>query len=229
MAKIDKYIAIVKKHIGIQQELAKKYEDSPYRKGQHLESAKNFADLEQFLNEIQKKGTDDTSYLNRGDSARKRLHLTYEDIADLSEEHLKELSLTEADRQDLVVEHIIAQNGGVYSLDKIMVDLFRKTKEFPKRNTITSRLYRMVGKGMIFNVPGKKGVYSTFEMTPDEAKKMFGVDSETEEAASSPAPAAEATSSEKSSEEATSTRRSMFPGKSKFTTGTSPGALNRRF
>ncbi len=44
----------------------------------------------------------------------------------------------------------------------------------------------MVGKGMIYNVPGKKGVYSTYEMTPDEAKKMFGVDVETEEAKAAP-------------------------------------------
>ena len=185
MAKIDKYVAFVKEHIGIQHKLAKKYEDSPYRKGQHLDSAKSFTELEQFLNEIQRNGTDDTSYLNRGNSPLKRLHLTYEDIADLNEDQLKELNLTEADKQDLVVEHIIAQRGGVYSLDKIMVDLFRQTREFPKRSTITSRLYRMVGKGMIYNVPGKKGVYSTYEMTADEAKKMFGVDGETDEPASS--------------------------------------------
>lgn len=196
MAKIDKYVSFVKEHVGIQQRLAKKYDDSPYRKGQHLESAKNFADLAQFLTEIQKRGTGDTSYLNRGDSPLKRLHLTYEDIADLSEDQLKELNINDADKQDLVVEHIIAENGGVYSLDKIMVDLFRQTKEFPKRNTITSRLYRMVGKGIIYNVPGKKGVYSTFEMTPDEAKKMFGVDGDSDDAPtgalSEPAPAAAA-------------------------------------
>ncbi|WP_291851678.1 hypothetical protein [Bradyrhizobium sp.] len=174
MGKIDKYVTFVKDHVAIQQKLAKKYEDTPYRKGQHLESAKGFADLADFLAEIQKKGTGDVSYLNRGDSPLKRLHLTFEDIQDLSEENLKELNITEAERQDLVVEHLIAQNGGIYSLDKIMVDLYRQTKEFPKRGTITSRLYRMVGKGMIYNVPGKKGVYSTFEMTEQEAKKLFG-------------------------------------------------------
>jgi hypothetical protein len=182
MGKIDKYVGFVKDHVAIQQKLAKKYEDTPYRKNQHLDSAKSLSDLADFLTEIQKKGTSDISYLNRGDSLPKRLHLTYEDIQDLSEENLKELNLTEADRQDLVVEHMIAQAGGIYSLDKIMVDLFRQTKEFPKRNTITSRLYRMVGKGMIYNVPGKKGVYSTYEMTEQDAKKMFGnVDGEADD------------------------------------------------
>jgi hypothetical protein len=202
MGKIDKYVTFVKDHVAIQQKLAKKYEDTPYRKGQHIESAKGFADLAEFLAEIQQKGTGDVSYLNRGDSPLKRLHLTYEDIQDLSEENLKELNLTEADRQDLVVEHLIAKNGGVYPLDKIMIDLFRLNKEFPKRNTITSRLYRMVGKGMIYNVPGKKGVYSTFEMTEQEAKKLFGnFDSENEESSTttpneSPAPTPKPTSSQ---------------------------------
>jgi hypothetical protein len=185
--KIENYVAFVKEQVGVQQKLAEKFEDSPFRKGQHLNSAKNFSDLAEFLTKIQTNGTRDTSYLNRGDSLSKRLHLTYEDIQDLSEENLKELNFTEADRQDLVVEHMIAQAGGVYSLDKIMVDLFRQTKEFPKRNTITSRLYRMVGKGMIYNVPGKKGVYSTYEMTEQDAKKLFGnVDGEVEDAPSAP-------------------------------------------
>jgi hypothetical protein len=182
MGKIDKYVDFVKEHVALQHKLAKKYEDSPFRKNQHLDSAKGFSDLGQFLAEIQKKGTGDTSYLNRGDSPLKRLHLTFEDISDLTEDQLRELNLTEADRQDLVVEHMIAQNGGIYSLDKIMVDLFRQTKEFPKRPTIISRLYRMVGKGMIYNVPGKKGVYSTYEMTEQDVKKLFGnVDGEIDE------------------------------------------------
>jgi hypothetical protein len=187
MGKIDKYAAFVKEQIGVQQKLALKYEDSPFRKGQHLESAKNLSDLSDFLGEIQKRGTGDTSYLYRGDSPLKRLHLTYEDIKDLTDEQLRELNLTDPDRQDLIVEHMIAQNGGYYSLDKIMVDLFRETKKFPQRKEIISRLYRMVAKGMIYNVPGKKGVYSTYEMTELEAKKLFGTDGETEE----PTPTAE--------------------------------------
>jgi hypothetical protein len=85
---------------------------------------------------------------------------------------------------------MIAQDGGVLSLDKIMVELYRRTREIPKRTTITSRLYRMAQKGMIYNVPGKKGIYSTYEMTEQDAKKMFGqFDGETEEAAATPAPA----------------------------------------
>jgi len=94
VAKIDKYAAFVKDQVGVQQKLAVKYEDSPFRKGQHLDSAKNFGELADFLAEIQKKGTSDTSYLYRADTPLKRLHLTYEDIKDLTEEQLRELNLT---------------------------------------------------------------------------------------------------------------------------------------
>jgi hypothetical protein len=196
MGKIDRYVSFVKKQVEVQQKLAEKYEDTPFRKAQHLETARSYADLGTFLTEIQKKGTHDISYLNRGDNPLKRMHLTFEDIHDLSEDNLRELNLTEADRQDLVVEHLIAQNGGVYSLDKIMIDLFRQTKEFPKRGALVARLYRMAQKGMIYNVPGKKGVYSTYEMSEQEAKKMFGADMEesavtappTENPASTPSP-----------------------------------------
>jgi hypothetical protein len=188
VSKIDKQIAFVKEHVAIQQKLAKKYEDSPFRKGQHIESAKGFMELTEFLTEIQSKGTGNTAYLFRDESPKKRLNLTHEDLDGLPEELLKELNLTDADRQDLAVEHLIAQAGGVLPLDKIMIDLYRRTGEVPKRNTLTSRLYRMVGKGMIYNVPGKKGVYSTFEMSEDEAKKRLGVDGEQEDQATAASP-----------------------------------------
>lgn len=181
MSKIDKYVSFVKEQVGVQQKLAKKYEESPFRKGQHLDSARNFGDLAEFLSEIQKKGTEDTAYLHRGDSPQKRLLLTFEEINGLPDDLLKELNLTEADRLDLVVEHLIAEANGVLSLDKILVGLYRKTGEVVRRNTIISRLYRMAGRGMVYNVPGKKGVYSTYEMSEQDAKKMFGVDGEIEE------------------------------------------------
>jgi hypothetical protein len=74
------------------------------------------------------------------------------------------------------IEHIIAQSGGFLSLDKIMVELYKRTREIHKRNTLTSRLYRMAQRGTIYNVPGKKGVYSTYEISEQDAKKMFGQD-----------------------------------------------------
>lgn len=187
MGKIDTYLAFVKEQVGVQQKLAKKYEESPYRKGQHQSSAKSFSELAEFLSEIKDNGTSDTSYLHRSSSPRKRMLLTFEEIDGAPDELLKELNLTDADKQDLLAEHIIAKSGGIQSLDKIMLYLWKKTGEVPKRSTLTSRLYRMVAKGMIFNVPGRKGLYSTYEVTEDEAKRLLGADFEQDDgSASSP-------------------------------------------
>jgi hypothetical protein len=188
MGKIENHVTFVKEQVAVQYKLARKYDDSPFRRSQHQKAAKGFSDLAEFLTEIQNKGTQDTSYLHRGDSPQKRISITYEDIDGAPEELIKELNLTEADKQDLLIEYMIAQQGGVLGLDKIMVELFKRTREVPKRNTIISRLYRMVGKGMIYNVPGKKGVYSTYELSAQEAKSMFGQsDGESDEPAA-PAP-----------------------------------------
>jgi len=174
MAKIDNYVSFVKDQVTVQERLAKKYEDDTYRQGMHVKTANSFAELGRFLEEIQKRGTQDTAYLSRGDSAQKRIQLTYEEIENAPDELLKELNLSETDRQELLIEYLIAQAGGVLSLDKIMVQLYARTRDVPRRNTITSRLYRMAGRGMIYNVPGKKGVYSTYELSEQDAKKMFG-------------------------------------------------------
>ena len=72
-----------------------------------MKAKKNFADLAEFLDEINKRGTKDTSYLNRGDSPQKRIHLTYEDIDGAPEELLKELNVSETDKQELLIEYLI--------------------------------------------------------------------------------------------------------------------------
>jgi len=179
MGKIDAYLEFVKEQVSVQQKLAEKYGTSPYRKGLHTKSAKEFADLAEFLAELRSRGTNTTAYLHRGDSPLKKIALTYEDIDGAPEELLRELNLTDADKQDLLTEYIIAQAGGVLPLDKIMVELWKRTRQVPVRNTFTSRLFRMVGKGMIYNVPGKKGYYSTYPLSAEDAKKMFGQDEAT--------------------------------------------------
>jgi len=192
MTKIDNYLNFVKEQVGVQEKLARKYDEDSYRSSLHQKAATNFRDLSRFLEEIQKRGTQHSAYLNRGDNPQKRILLTFEEIEHAPEELLKELNLSETDRQELMIEYLIAQSGGVLSLDKIMIELYNRTKEIPRRNTITSRLYRMAGRGMIYNVPGKKGVYSTYELAEADVKKMFGqIDGETSEETppASPTPA----------------------------------------
>jgi hypothetical protein len=188
MLKIESYLSFVKEQAAVQEKLSKKYDEDLYRSGLHQKTRKNLLDLADFLEEIKSKGTRETSYLNRGNTPQKRILLTYEEIEDAPEELLRELNLSDADRQDLLMEYIIAQEGGVTSLDRILMELYRRTKEIPKRNVVTQRLYRMASRGMIYNVPGKKGVYSTYELSEDDAKKMFGANDESDEPSAPPSP-----------------------------------------
>jgi hypothetical protein len=189
MAKIDHYVDFVKDQVGVQERLAKKHLEDSYRRGLHLKSANSFSELAKFLETIQSKGTENTSYLNRGDSPLKRILITFEDIDGAPDELLKELNISDTDKQELLIEYIIAQSGGILSLNKIMVELYKRTREIPSRTIVTSRLYRMAGRGMIYNVPGKKGVYSTFELSEQDAKRMFGQSDSEPEDAPAPVPA----------------------------------------
>ena len=157
----------------------------------HTKSKNRFAELADYLGQIKSHGLDfDNNTLARSVSAQKRIQLTYEDVQGLPEELVKELNISDTDRQEMIIEHIIAASGGVLSLDKILIELYRRTGEIHKRNTLTSRLYRMAQRGTIYNVIGKKGVYSTYEISETDAKKMFGQDGDATAEEPTPAPSA---------------------------------------
>ena len=101
-----------------------------------------------------------------------KIRLAPDEIDGLPAELLEELSLSEADKADFAVLSVIEDAGGVLSLDKILVALYHKTKEVNKRTTLNARIYRMVQRGDLFNVPGKKGVYSLNELSEQEASQI---------------------------------------------------------
>ena len=45
---------------------------------------------------------------------------------------------------------------------------------------MTSRLYRMVQRGLLYSLANKKGVYSTFRIPEDEVSKLFSTDFESQ-------------------------------------------------
>lgn len=89
------------------------------------------------------------------------LRLTPDEIRDLPDELLEQLSISESDRKDFLIVDIINDLGGITSVDKILVTLYRKTGEVEKRTRLVSRLYRMQQKGLIFPSATRKGVYAT--------------------------------------------------------------------
>ncbi|TWC65285.1 hypothetical protein FBX98_11448 [Burkholderia sp. SJZ115] len=74
---------------------------------------------------------------------------------------LAELSLNDSDRKDFLIVEIIDDIGGTASLDRILVNLYKRTGEIEKRTKLVSRLYRMVSKDLIYQSPDRKGVYTT--------------------------------------------------------------------
>lgn len=106
-----------------------------------------------------------------------QLSLTIEDIEGLPEELLLELSLSDRDKTEFAIVNAIEEAGGIISLDKLLIALYRKTGEIHKRNSLYSKLSRMASKSQIYYVPGKKGVYSTELIKAEDANNMFGVNS----------------------------------------------------
>jgi hypothetical protein len=107
-------------------------------------------------------------------SGRRKILLSLEDIKDAPKELLEELNLSDTDKQEMLIEAILNDAGGTLSLDKILVELYKRTGQVHKRNVVISRLYRMGNRGLIYSLPGKKGVYSTYEISPQDVKRLFG-------------------------------------------------------
>jgi hypothetical protein len=97
-----------------------------------------------------------------------------DDINDLPPELMSELSLSETDRLEFDILEIIRSAGGFLPLDKILIGLFRRTGKVHKRPALTSRLYRMVQRERLHNVPGYKGVYSVRAMSQEDVNSVIG-------------------------------------------------------
>lgn len=142
-------------------ERAEHFASSKFRKNKHIETAGRFAELAAYL----------------GDSSQNRamlpdqmpLSLTQSDIADLPEELINELSISDSDKAEFVILDILRDNGGILSLDQLLVKFYRETGEIIKRPAMTNRLYRMAQKGLVNSVPGKKGIYTTSRLDADSS------------------------------------------------------------
>jgi len=104
-----------------------------------------------------------------------RVALRPKDIADLPDELMEQLSIKKnGDDVEIAIQEIIEAAGGAMSLDQIIIGYYRKTGEVLKRNLINAKLYRMGKKDLIYSLPGKKGVYCTFnpaELAANESKE----------------------------------------------------------
>lgn len=81
-------------------------------------------------------------------------------ILDLPQELRDELSVAKTDDLEDQIVTVINAYGGEASLDQVLVGLFRKFEVVQKRKFLMNKLYRMQ---MVWNVEGRKGVYTTTE------------------------------------------------------------------
>jgi hypothetical protein len=174
---MDADIAFVKEQIYAQEKMILKYQETPHRAALHSSTKSRLEALLATLVEIQSEADSmpsSTQQIAPRSGGFAGIHLSLADIEGAPEELLDELSISESDRQEMFIADIISGFGGVASLDKILVFLHKRTGVIVKRNTLVSKLYRMAEKKMIFNVPGKRGVYASFEIKEDEAERLFG-------------------------------------------------------
>ena len=108
-----------------------------------------------------------------GSLCRMRLSLSAEEVEGLPDEVLNELSISEGDKAEFAILGLIDEAGGIISLDKLIVGLWKKTGELHKRQSLISRLYRMGQKDMVFSVPGKKGVYANWPMSEGDIQRLM--------------------------------------------------------
>ncbi|WP_375393598.1 hypothetical protein [uncultured Sphingomonas sp.] len=97
---------------------------------------------------------------------------SYGDINDLPPELLRELTGIKVDDLEQQLFNIINSSLDDVELDTILIELYRRHNVLQTRKFLQNKLWRMVQKGVIESVAGKKGVYSS--VTPSPPTTPFG-------------------------------------------------------
>jgi hypothetical protein len=169
VGKQEEHIAFVKAQVGFHERQKEKYSSDLRRSEMHEATAERFEMLADYLEGIQ---TQVKNGALISTSEMPRLDLSWSEIEDLPDDLLEELSISESDKLDFAIVAAVTESGGVASLDRILVHVFRQTSQICKRANMNSRVYRLMQKGLLFSVPGKKGIYCTRQLTEDEAAKL---------------------------------------------------------
>jgi hypothetical protein len=152
---------------------ADRYADEPRRATLHATTAAQFRLLLEGLEAFRawQEEHPDWETIRKIDRS-KRIGLSWDEIEGLPGELLAELSLSDSDRAEFNILSSIRELGGVASLDRLLVQIYRQSGEVMKRIPLNQRLYRMTQKELIHSVPGRKGVYSIEPMSEEEAAEL---------------------------------------------------------
>jgi hypothetical protein len=176
---LARHMILVKDQLEFHRRMAERYADNPFRSNLHKSTKTGFEELAADIMEADKLLDTPPEILAQqsqpvlSPSKAVRLALAPQDIEGLPEDLLKELSVSEGDKTEFAIISIIEDNGGIATLDRLLIGMYKKTGEIYKRQTLTSRLYRMAQKELVYSVPTRKGVYSTRMIAEDEAVRLF--------------------------------------------------------
>lgn len=173
MSILNKHLEFVNEQAGFHEKMAEKFGLSSFRSKLHISTAEKFRSLGSDLDSADK-ALDGPGRSSRQEHQKPiQLSLSIEDIEGLPDELLQELSLSDGDKTEFAIVNAIEEASGIISLDKLLIALYKKTGEIHKRNSLYSKLSRMASKSLIYYVPGKKGVYSTEQLTSDDVSMMM--------------------------------------------------------
>jgi hypothetical protein len=167
------YLLFLSEQITFHIKRAEVYEGG--RKKLHLDTADKFKALSEELSRLYAlyAAAVDSRSEAKSSVSGNQLSLSLEDIEGLPVELVEELSISSTDLTEFAITSLIDEAGGILSLDKILVGLYKETGEIHRRQNMTNRLYRMVAKNMIYSVPNKKGAYATHKLTSEEAETIL--------------------------------------------------------
>lgn len=175
MSILNKHLELVNEQFAFHERMAEKFGVVSFRGTLHKGTADKFKALAIDLAEADKV-LDAPPQTSQTPTQRGpiQLSLNIGDLEGLPEELVKELSLSDADKLEFEIVNSVEEAGGIISLDRLLIALYRKTGEVNKRTYLTSRLARMASKNAIYYVPGKKGVYSTEQLSSEDVARFFG-------------------------------------------------------
>lgn len=183
MSILAKHVEFVKDQAEFHRKMVDKYAKSIFRANLHIKTAEKFSAL---LEDIL--AADKTLDLPlpvarpKTNDGHLQLSLSLSDIDGLPQELIAELGLSDADKTEFAIIGAIEDAGGIISLNKLLIALYKMTGEIHRRQSLYPRLARMVQKNAIYYVPGKKGVYSTEQLSNEDVVRLFGLGRDDEDA-----------------------------------------------
>lgn len=174
MSILNKHFPFVKEQADFHHKMVEKVGAASFRGNLHKGTAQKFLSLLDDL-EIADRQLDAPQPVSvTKKSGQVQLSLTLPEIQDLPEELIAELSIKDADKTEFAIINAVEESGGIITLDRLLIALYKRTGEIYKRNSLYSTISRMVNKNLLYYVPGKKGVYSNEQLSDEDALSLFG-------------------------------------------------------